>query len=139
MGCREFDGDCHTSDVGHWFAMTGKSTPRHPPRNDTERRRAETTTPIYRTTWPPALRANSQFAALPREAPDDTLCFLPSYTYCPGNAREISRSQIGAEVLTIYSRQSREIRYNRSYQTNQNSGPVPEEKKGRILQWLFLF
>ena len=19
------DGDCHTSDVGHWFAMTGKS------------------------------------------------------------------------------------------------------------------
>ena len=80
-----------------------------------------------------------QFAALPREAPDDTLCFLPSYTYCPGNAREISRSQIGAEVLTIYSRQSREIRYNRSYQTNQNSGTVPGEKKGRIHIWLFLF
>ena len=80
-----------------------------------------------------------QFAALPREAPDDTLCFLPSYTYRRGNAREISRSQIGAEVLTIYSRQSREIRYNRSYQTNQNSGPVPEEKKGRIHIWLFLF
>ena len=22
------DGDCHTSDVGHWFAMTGNSIPR---------------------------------------------------------------------------------------------------------------
>ena len=34
------------------------------PRNDTERRRAKTITPIYRTTWPPALRANSQFVRL---------------------------------------------------------------------------
>ena len=31
------------------------------PKNDTERRRAETTTHILRTTWPPALRANSYF------------------------------------------------------------------------------
>ena len=23
----EFDGDCHTSDVGHWFAMTGSDGP----------------------------------------------------------------------------------------------------------------
>ena len=32
------------------------------PRSDTERRRAETTTHILRTTWPPALRANSNLS-----------------------------------------------------------------------------
>ena len=26
-----YPGDCHTSDVGHWFAMTGKSAARQIP------------------------------------------------------------------------------------------------------------
>ena len=47
------------------------------PKNDTERRRAETTTHILRTTWPPALRAKFQFIGLPKKA--DTRVFCSHY------------------------------------------------------------
>ena len=65
MSCLEFDGDCHARKE-NWLAMTLEFDKYQftAPRNDTERRRAKTITPIYRTTWPPALRANSQFVRL---------------------------------------------------------------------------
>ena len=56
-------------DVGHWFAMTGSDGPLNSqfiePQTDTERYpKAERLQTTLVTTWPPALRANSNFNCL---------------------------------------------------------------------------